>query len=79
MMLRVLRITTLVLALSFSAQAGDMQYGAIPPPPPSTNSSPDSNLSNDEITLSGAEEQELGTTDQIAALVNLLSSLLRLI
>ncbi len=74
-MLRFLRVSTLVLALSVSAFAGDMQFGRSEPPLPS---SPEGPTATTEISDS-QEENTSSATEDLQALINLCGYLLPLI
>jgi hypothetical protein len=54
-MLKLVRISALVLLLACSARAGEVQNGSPQPPPPSSPSST-SNTAQDESAPTGAEE-----------------------
>lgn len=73
-MFRILRVSALVLALSLSATAGEIQYGATEPPPPPQGEQ--TVTTNSTQTSSG---QESNTTEELQALINLLGRLLPLI
>lgn len=73
-MLRILRVSALVLALSLNATAGEIQYGATEPPPPP----PDEQTVMTNSTQTG-DGQESSTTGELQAIINLLGYLLPLI
>ena len=76
-MLRILRVSALVLALSFNVTAGEIQYGATEPPPPQPQQEQEQTVTTNSTQTS--DGQESSTTEELQALINLLGYLLPLI